>query len=712
MRTRIGIPLLATPCLIAGLGPAQAANTPSPVIAKIEAARTARPVSRYEYGMFIENLGQLVYRSLWSQMLDDRKFYLPIRPRRAPAKPVTGFARIFLLRKWRPVGSPAAVTMDTHHPFVGAHSPLIALDGAVPRGIRQGGLALVAGKRYTGYLYLRGTPGSHVRVTLRWGAGAADRRSARFGRLGVHYRRFPFHFTAGADSTDARLVITGTGTGSYHIGTVSLMPADNLDGFRRDSIDLLRQLRSGFWRLPGGNFVSDFNWYDSVGDRDKRPPFLDHAWNAVQSNDVGLDEFMTLCRLLGVAPYVTVNAGFGDAHSAAAEVEYLNGAVTTRLGALRARNGHPRPYDVKFWNIGNEPYGPWELGHTSLKDYIWKNNGFARAMRRADPSIVLLSSGAMPDEMTIEGIARKLGHSSDRIRLCSAADWTCAYLKHSWGFFHGLTEHWYARAGMRFDLARARAGLRVGHMEPGYVPAHETTLQWVRAPSNRVRLKAEEWRAYERRFPAMRRDGIFMSIDEYAYTGAPANLKLALAYGMVLNEMLRHTDFLRMAAFTMGVSTISYTPTSAVLNTTGLLFKLYRDHFGPGLLPVTVSGDSPQPRPHQRLVPGIRPESAGSPTYPLDVEAALSPHRGHLVVAVVNATDIVRPLRVQVSGARLAGGGRLWEMTGRGPSAANRVGHRPQVRVRERTVDGAPGSLAVPPFSIDIYRLPLIRGAQ
>ncbi len=694
-------------CLAAG-------STASAVIARIDTTRPARPTSRYEYGMFIENLGQLVYRSLWSEMLDDRKFFLPIRPAQTTTarKPASGFAQAFVLRKWHPIGPSTAITMDRHAPFVGAHSPRVALAARQPRGIGQSGLALVAAQEYTGYIYLRGSPSAHVQVTLRWGSGKSARQQVQIGPLGARYQRFPFAFTAGASTTHARFEITATGAGSYHIGTVSLMPTDNIDGFRRDTVALLRQLRSGFWRLPGGNFVSDFNWYASIGPRDRRAPYLDHAWNAVQSNDVGLDEFMTLCRLLHVAPYVTVNAGFGDAHSAAAEVRYLNAPLSTRLGALRARNGHPKPYGVKFWNIGNEPYGPWELGHTSLRDYLWKNNEFARAMRRADPSIVLLASGAMPDEMTIEGIARKLGHPSDQIGLCSASDWTCGYLQHSWGDFNGITEHWYARAGMRFELSRARAGLRLDHMEPGYVAAHETVLQWVRAPSDRVRLKAEQWQAYEQRFPAMRRRHIFMSIDEYAYTGAAANLKLALAYAMVFNEMLRHTNFLRMAAFTMGVSTLDYTRTAAVLNTTGLAFKLYRDHFGPGLRPVPVGGDSPQPPLHQQLVRGIRAQSAGSPTYPLDIEAAIGPQRHHLVLAVVNATERSKPLVLSVRGAHLGRGGRVWRMTGASLAAANRVGHRPEVHVREHAVHGTIGELSVPPISIDIYRLPLRRAAR
>jgi len=137
------------------------------------------------------------------------------------------------------------------------------------------------------------------------------------------------------------------------------MPADNLHGFRPDTIALLRQLNSGFWRLPGGNFLSDYDWHVGIGDPDKRPPTWDYAWNAMQPNDVGMDELMQMCRLLGVDPYITVNAGLGGAESAAEEVEYMNGSTNTRMGALRAQNGHPKPYRVKYWNVGNEPYGFW-----------------------------------------------------------------------------------------------------------------------------------------------------------------------------------------------------------------------------------------------------------------------------------------------------------------------------------------------------------------
>lgn len=698
----------AAPAAVPKPAAAQPAAAPPRILAVVHAGRVARPVSRYEYGMFIENLGPLVYRTLWAEMLDDRKFYFPIQPQQASPKAPEGFFRFLRLRHWRPIGPPGAIVMDPRNPWVGSHSPCVQLGGAVPRGFRQSGLAVVAGKRYEGRVYLRGTPGAAVTVTLAWDQGPGGRQSITFAHLPRAYQRFPLAFTAGASTSNAVFSITGAGRGRFHVGAVSLMPADNVDGFRPEVIALLRQLHSGFWRFPGGNFVSDFSWYNAVGGRDQRPPTFDYAWHAVQPNDVGLDEFMTLCRLIGAQPYITVNAGFGDAHSAAEEVEYMNGPASGRLGAMRARDGHSAPYHVQFWDIGNEPYGTWELGRTDLKYYLLKHNEFARAMRRADPSITLLASGAMPDEETIEGIAASLHLKNDQVPFCSPADWTCGFLLHSWGYFRGITEHWYARAGVRFDLSRAIRGLRYHGMEAGYVPDHETDLQWVRKPADRVQLKGEEWQEYEQRFPQMARRHIFMSMDEYAYTGAPPDLKLDLAYAMTFNEMLRHTAFLRMAAFTMGVSTLNITATAASMNSTGLLFQLYGRFLGAGMLPLAVSGNRPQPPPGPPVADGLPRSRSGSPTYPLDVFAAFTPGRRFLRLAVVNATAAVQPLQLQIAGARLGPGGTRWELTGKTLAAANLLGHPPGVTVRRRRLAGAVSALFVPPISVDIYQFRVV----
>ncbi len=520
-------------------------QVPSPIVVAIDAQQTAPPVSKYEFGMFIEHLRTLIYRSLWSEMLDDRKFYFPISSKEpdAQAQQQGGPFRNMQLRRWHTVGTDEVVAMDKDQPFVGDQSPRIELDTSTPHGIRQAGLAVVKGKKYAGRIYLRGTPGIKVKVSLTWGEGENDRQTVSIATLTHEYKKFSLNFISQVDTDAASLEITGTGTGNFHIGAVSLMPADNAQGFRPDTIALLRQLHSGFWRLPGGNFISDWNWYDSIGDIDKRPPMFDYAWNAMQTNDVGMDELMTFCKLIDTEPYITVNAGFGDAHSAAEEVEYINGSVNTRLGAMRARNGHLEPYHVKFWDIGNEPYGSWQLGRTDLKYYVLKHNEFAKAMRKADPSITLLASGAMPDEMTVTGQARTLHMPDPQAQFGSPADFTGGLLAHSWGNFDGLTEHWYARAGKRFDYEHAKGLAPDAPNEDGYVKVDQTLLEWARYPSNRVREKAEEWQEYAKRFPAMLEKKIFLSIDEYAYSGAPPNLKLALAYGMVFNEMLRYTDF-------------------------------------------------------------------------------------------------------------------------------------------------------------------------
>ncbi|HKW17962.1 MAG TPA: hypothetical protein VJO35_10675 [Terriglobales bacterium] len=684
----------------------QATQT-QPIHVDIDLSKTSPPTSKYELGMFIEHIGPLIYRSLWSEMVDDRKFYFPITSKGPEAEGRRGGFPGMQLRQWRPVGPDEAVVMDKENPFVGDQSPRVQLDSSTPHGIEQSGLALVKGKRYVGHIYLRGTPGASLKVSLIWGNGAGDRHTIPISALTDTYKKVPLILTSNDDADKATFQITGTGTGNFHIGAVSLMPADNVHGFRPDTTALLRQLHSGFWRLPGGNFLSDWSWYDSVGDPDKRPPMFDYAWNQMQTNDVGLDEFMTLCKLIDVEPYITVNAGFGDAHSAAEEVEYMNGAASTRLGAMRARNGHPEPYHIKFWNIGNEPYGSWQLGRTDLKYYVLKHNEFAKAMRKVDPSITLLASGNMPEAMDLTGEMRAKDVDNLKAVEGTPEDWTGGLLEHSWGNFDGITQHWYARSGRHFDIEKAKKLPLDAPTDAGYDNVEQTPLEYARYPANIVHLKAQEWRRYQERFPAILDKNIFLSIDEYAYFGGNFNrtpdLKLALAYAMTFNEMLRHTDFLTMSAHTMGVSTLDYTPTAATMNTTGLIFKFYGDHFIPGSVPVDVSGNSPQPAP-KYPIGGDQPEAnSGSPTYPLDMFAALSPDHKFLTLAVINTTENLQRFDLNVVGGQLSGKSHLWELTGQSLDAVDKVGEQPQVAVKEIPINGIPHPLSAAPISVYIY---------
>jgi alpha-N-arabinofuranosidase len=188
------------------------------------------------------------------------------------------------------------------------------------------------------------------------------------------------------------------------------------------------------------------------------------------------------------------------------------------------------------------------------------------------------------------------------------------------------------------------------------------------------------------------------------------NLKLALAYGMVFNEMLRYTDFLRMSAFTMGVSTLDYNSTGADYNTNGLLFKLYGDHLGS--IPVALSGNSPQPAP-KYAVAGDQPKTnPGSPTYPLDMFAALTADHKFLTIAVVNATESEQKFDLNVTATKLAGPSTLWQMTGSSLDASNHVGQPPQVAVKEIPLGNAPATISVAPISINIYRFPVAQAAK
>jgi alpha-L-arabinofuranosidase len=721
MKTRISLFIVAA--LWLGLAAPTAApqaepRVPDRLAVTINTQQTAERVSKYEFGMFIEHIGSLIYRSLWAEMLDDRKFYFPItskEPETQGRRQGGGFPGM-QLKKWRPVGPDEVVEMDKDHPFVGEQSPRIALNTSTPVGIRQSGLALVKGMKYTGRIYLRGTPGAKVKVSLIWGEGANDRQTISIATLSGAYKKFPLSFTSQADAKEGALEITGTGSGNFHIGTVSLMPADNVQGFRPDTIALLRQVHSGFWRLPGGNFLSGWSWYDSIGDIDKRPPVFDYAWNAMQTNDVGMDEFMTLCKLIDVEPYICVNAGFGDAHSAAEEVEYINGSTNTRLGALRARNGHPEPYHVKFWNIGNEPWGTFQLGYTDLKYYVLKHNEFAKAMREVDPSITLIASGKMLEAMFLKGEMRAKYVDNLTPLYGSEVDWTGGLIKNCWGNFDGIAEHWYEQGGRHFDLEHAKNLTPDEPTDKAWVKVDQTPLEMARYAGDVIHRKAEDWQGYQQRFPDMIKKKIFLSIDEYAYFGGGGfgrgvNLKLALAYGMIFNEMLRHTDFLTMSAHTMGTSTLDITPTAAAFNTTGLLFKLYDDHFL-GSLPVELTGNSPQPPP-KYPVGGDQPKTtSGSPTYPLDMFAALSPDHKYLTVAVVNATESEQKFDLSVTGTRLAGAPTLWLMTGKDLEASNHVGEPPQVEVKEVPVSDASGTIAVAPISVSIYRFPVTGAGQ
>jgi alpha-N-arabinofuranosidase len=672
------------------------ASTPTPVNATIDAGKTFAPINPNIYGMFIEHAGSLVYRGMWAEMIDDRKFYNPITVQdAAPAGRARGrFGGA--PRRWIPVGPVESITMDNRHAYVGDHSPAIILNPTESRGICQKGLTLIHNKDYAGRIILAGDVGTKVTVSLIWADADTDRQRLTIDKLTPTYAKFPIAFKCPVDVTDGRIEITATGPGTLYIGAVSLMPADNIQGWRSEVIAVLKSLRSGVYRWPGGNFVSAHDWRDAIGDPDLRPPILDPVWNALQSNDVGTDEFMTLCHLVEVEPYITVNSGLGEARSAAEYVEYANGPVTTRMGAMRAANGHPEPYRVKFWNIGNEMWGDWQFGYMPLNQYQVKHNLFAKAMRKVDPNIIIIASGAMPDTMTGSKMSLKLGDKLIPDYL-GPADWTGALFLNCLDNMDMISEHYY-NYNTHFDLSQ-------GKQVPN--DPNEPLVDWMRRPANHIRIKYEEYQEYLKRIPALKDKPVPIALDEYAYAGGRGrgNYKVVPAYAWNFHEMFRHSDLFQLGSLTFITGTYGAARGQAVLNPVGMLFKFYRDYYG--TIPVEVSGNSPQPKPKDPPGGEQPVVHAGSDTFPLDVAAAWTAHRKALTVAVINPTESAQSLSLQIRGVELSGKGTLRRMAPESLTATVVVGQEPGVKIEEQTLDSIPANPTFAPFSVNIYEFPV-----
>jgi alpha-L-arabinofuranosidase len=166
------------------------------------------------------------------------------------------------------------------------------------------------------------------------------------------------------------------------------------NGLRKDVIDEVRQLGVPVVRYPGGNFVSGYNWLDGVGPKEDRPRVLDKAWNSLNTNQFGTNEFMAWCKAVGTEPLMGLNLGTGTPEQAAALVEYCNVEKGTRWSDLRRKHGFAEPYKVKRWCLGNEMDGPWQIGHVTAEEYGLKAQDAARQMRAVDPSLQLIACGS------------------------------------------------------------------------------------------------------------------------------------------------------------------------------------------------------------------------------------------------------------------------------------------------------------------------------
>jgi alpha-N-arabinofuranosidase len=453
------------------------------------------------------------------------------------------------------------------------------------------------------------------------------------------YERYPVEFKA-RGTTDRAMLEIRAEEGAVLVGTVSLMPADNVEGLRADTLALLQELGAPIYRWPGGNFVSGYDWRDGIGDRDRRPPRTNPAWTGVEHNDFGMHEFIRFCELVNTEPWITVNTGFGDAYSAAAQLEYCNGSTKTLWGARRAKNGSPKPFGVKYWGVGNEMWGTWQLGFMALEQYVIKQNWVVDKMREVDPGIFTISSG-------------------------NAGAWSTGLLKNCADHMEAIAEHFYCQE------------------RPGLM-AH------IRQIPDNIRAKADFHRKARADLPNLQGKDIRISMTEWNYWYGPHAfgelgtryfLKDALGIAAGVHEYARQSDLMHSAFYAQTVNVIGAIKVSrrhAAFETTGLVLKLYRHHFGE--LPVSTKTE------------GL-----------IDAQAAWSRDRKTLTIGIVNASLKEQQIPLTLEGATLRGVGRRWEIGGTDPQACNDPDQPPRVVIREERVNPGSGTLTVGPCSVTVF---------
>ncbi len=205
--------------------------------------------------------------------------------------------------------------------------------------------------------------------------------------------------------------------GIYNPGSAH---ADDL-GFRKDVLAAVRRLDFTAMRYPGGNFVSGYHWLDGVGPREKRPRVRDLAWQSIETNEVGTNEFLTLSGRMGWTPMMAVNLGTGTPEEARNWLEYTNIEGGSKWADLRREHGYEKPWDVKLWCLGNEMDGPWQIGHVPAEKYAIDAQQTARMMKMCDPGIELVVCGSCePDLPTyLEWDRKVLEHCKEEVEYLS-----------------------------------------------------------------------------------------------------------------------------------------------------------------------------------------------------------------------------------------------------------------------------------------------------
>lgn len=456
----------------------------------IDASHVENHISPRMYAAFVEMMGEDVKWGMTAEMLHDRSF--------EEAPDHLGLPAAWHLEPDERNDNVGAIrfaqTTEDAHPrtsLIGnapEHSLLITLAPAditdMRRGLSQGRLSILANQTYNGYVWIK-LPAKEAYTGAITAALEEDNTDGEtyaqttLQAASGNWRQYRFQLTPRKADRFAKLTFLFAGKGKLYLDQVSLEPASAQREVRADSEAMIRLLHPSFIRWPGGNVAQDYHWQWGIGPRDLRPVWPNKAWsNAPEPNDLGTDEYLALCARLHVEPSITVNVeGNGaTAEEAAAWVEYVNGLATSKYGAMRAANGHPAPYNVRQWELGNEIFGGWVRGHVTAETYAHSAVTYARAMRAIDPTIKLVAVG--------EGI---MPHQEE---------WNSAVLRIAGPEIDYLAIHDYTTLSQNASAPDPRAAMmaRAGEFEQSY--RHTGELIAKLAPGRNIRQIVNEWNLF------------------------------------------------------------------------------------------------------------------------------------------------------------------------------------------------------------------------
>ena len=626
-------------------------------------------INRFVYGSNLEHLGRTVYRGLWAELLHNRKFagVDPARHPRAEAwrghfKDPVGFGVVEGWEPSNPVGY-VGYTHDNTTFYSGVQSQRIDLGSADREfhGVAQPGIEVAGETDHRARLVLR-IAGDIAAVHVALYDDAGENGAWEFTPNEARQRWHTFHGELRTRRAgENRLHIGARGQGKVWLGAVSLMPDEYADagGIRTDVATLIRDGGISMIRWPGGNFASDYFWHEGIGPIDRRPTRLNRARPELEPHDLGTDEFLAFCRDYGIEPFIVLNAGSGSVAEAAAWVEYCNGPADSEWGRRRVENGHPEPWAVKYWSIGNEIWGNFQVGHVDAETYARRADETARAMRAVDPDIHITAIGHIRDTAGAwnRHVARAVSGSVDAIAI------------HHYPVIISAVDHpppddamWAAITAGANDAAEVLSD------STAIIDAH-----W--SGDTPPEISFDEWNSW---------------VGVHGHPGwldEPFRLRDGLYVAALFNEIHRRAERITMAHQAMIVNRLGFIevrPTQTWTTASFQALSLYAEHCGTTALATDYAGPTFGTRAF-----GSAPPQEDVPA--LNVMATATTDGRRIIVAGVNlqAEDDIAA-RIEIAGTAIAATATVRELNGDDGMAYDTFENPGQTRVTGRAVDLSP----------------------